>query len=106
MVNNSRNMSKQPLMRAISQKEYVLFGRTTEVAPPPRNDGTGTCSMNRFYESPRHSLRVIYNNASEADINRGWSCSEKGGKFRGRRILWWFAEEETTDILLLSANMK
>ncbi len=100
MVDHCRDVLKEPLVGAVAKPENV-WGRgliDPEFAPTSGDDGATACLPNRLDESSCELDGITDHDASEADIDRRRSATEKRFEFRVRLVVGRIAKEEATDI--------
>jgi hypothetical protein len=73
MMYHRRHVLEQPLMRAISDKIYVLAFVAAQIRPTLRNDNPHTSSIDRIKNGCIDPNRILKHNTPEANIYRRWT---------------------------------
>jgi len=98
MVDDSSNVGKEPLVRAVSDPVYVVAFWSRQVRPPLRDDGPDAGCTDSVEEGPDDTFRVLKHNAAKSDVY-GWQTGgqETREVLRGR-VRRRVSEEESTNI--------
>lgn len=102
MVDDTRNLSKEPVVWNASNDENVfrhVYIIHSKVTPTFRNDRSLAGILDRFEYDFRQLHLVVDDNGSKSNVDRLWSCFEKFIDFaRGLIIRLGRKEAKSTDV--------
>lgn len=100
MVNNSGDMLEQPFVWAVVEIKYVRVLRLVhaELAPASGNEGSLTRDVDSLHQLRRHSIRIVDNNAAEADVHWCGTCPQESIQLWVRGIFGGVSEEEAANV--------